>query len=176
MCHGEGARRVSLPREPQNRSVPSPAYRGRLCAGAPPSLIRWRGSGLQKNINGINYGVRVVLCWQTSVHDSTARNFTKRVYELSYQASGQFATAFETAWTELLSGALEKQKARPCLLQTESGQEERKIWNGKKLVTIADEHLHSLVPVEPKPILLEKKPKKKPNNVTLASTLKERVL
>ena len=44
------------------------------------------------------------------------------------------------------------------------------------MVTIADEHLHSLVPVEPKPTLLEKKPKKKPNNVTLASTLKERVL
>ena len=66
----------------------------------------------------------------------------------------------------------------PCLLQTGSGREESvQIWNGTELVTIAHELLHSLVPVEPKPtFILEKKPKMKPNNVTLGSTLKERVL
>jgi hypothetical protein len=148
-------------------------------------------------------GVRVVVCWQTKVYDSTARVFAKRFYQLSCQASGQYAKAFETACTELLSGALKKQKARPCLLQTGSGQDERKIWDGNKLVTIVDEHLHLLVPVEPKPTFtlkkkpkkkkaqhlhllvpvepkptftLVRKPKKKPNNVTLGSTLKERVL
>ncbi len=59
----------------------------------------------------------------------------------------------------------------PCLLQTGSGREESvQIWNGTELVTIAHELLHSLVPVEPKPTsTLKKKPKKKPNNVTLGS-------
>jgi hypothetical protein len=120
-------------------------------------------------------GVRVVLCWQTSVKDSMARDFTKRFYELSCGASGQYATAFATACTEL-SGALKEEEARPCLLQTGSGQEGRKIWDsdGKKLVTIADEHLHLLVPVEPTPtVTLKKKPKKKSNNVTLGSVGEE---
>jgi hypothetical protein len=104
-----------------------------------------------------------------------ARDFTKRFYELSCGASGQYATAFATACTEL-SGALKEEEARPCLLQTGSGQEGRKIWDsdGKKLVTIADEHLHLLVPVEPTPtVTLKKKPKKKSNNVTLGSVGEE---
>jgi hypothetical protein len=68
-------------------------------------------------------------------------------YEFSCPASGQYSTAFETACTEQWGALLE---ARPCLLQTGSGL---KFWNGKKLVTSADKHLHSLVPVEPKPTL-----------------------
>ena len=89
-------------------------------------------------------GVRVVVCWQTTVYDRTARDFAKRFYQLSCQASGQYAMAFETACTEL-AGALKKEKARPCLLQTGSGQEESvQIWNGRELVqTIAHELLHS---------------------------------
>jgi serine/threonine protein kinase len=92
-------------------------------------------------------GVRVVVCWQTSVPDETARVFATRFYELSCLASAQYATAFKTACTEL-SGALKKEKARPCLLQTGSGREESvQMWNGKKLVTIAHELLpHFLQP------------------------------
>jgi hypothetical protein len=123
-------------------------------------------------------GVRVVVCWQTTVRDSTARDFARRFYDkvdLSVREPGQHATAFEMVCVEM-SDVLSNDW--PCLLQTGSGREESvQIWNGTELVTITHELLHSLVPVEPKPTsTLKKKPKKKPNNVTLASTLKERVL
>jgi hypothetical protein len=88
-------------------------------------------------------GVRVVVCWQSPVTDRTARDFATRFYELSCRDSGQYAKAFETACNEMSGALLE---ARPCLLQTGSGQPERpgvQIWNGTELVPIADELLHS---------------------------------
>jgi hypothetical protein len=116
-------------------------------------------------------GVRVVVCWQTTVRDSTARDFARRFYDkvdLSVREPGQHATAFEMVCVEM-SDVLSNDW--PCLLQTGSGREESvQIWNGTELVTITHELLHSLVPVEPKPTsTLKKKPKKKPNNVTLGS-------
>jgi hypothetical protein len=89
-------------------------------------------------------GVRVVVCWLTTVRDSTARDFSKRFYEmvdLSVRVPGQHAKAFEKVCVKL-SDVLSNEW--PCLLQTGSGREESvQVWNGTELVTIAHELLHS---------------------------------
>jgi hypothetical protein len=89
-------------------------------------------------------GVRVVVCWQTTVRDSTARDFARRFYDKvdrSVREPGQHATAFEMVCVEM-SDVLSNDW--PCLLQTGSGREESvQVWNGTELVTIAHELLHS---------------------------------
>jgi hypothetical protein len=78
-------------------------------------------------------GVRVVVCWQTSVPDSTARKFATRFYYLSFRAPGQHAKAFAMVCNEM-SGVLSE--ARPCLLQASYGQEQSGVkmwWDGRRL-------------------------------------------
>jgi hypothetical protein len=90
-------------------------------------------------------GVRVVVCWQTTVRDSTAREFARRFYDkvdLSVRAPGQHATAFEMVCVEM-SDVLSNEW--PCLLQASSGQEQSGVkmrWNGEvvEAIEIPDRH------------------------------------
>jgi hypothetical protein len=96
-------------------------------------------------------GVRVVVCWRTTVRDSTAREFATHFYDnvdLSVRAPGQHAKAFEVVCNEM-SDVLSEGDEWPCLLQAKETPGVQ-IWNGRdrELVTIAHERLHSLVPVD----------------------------
>jgi hypothetical protein len=83
-------------------------------------------------------GIRVVVCWQTSVRDWTAREFAKRFYELSFREPGQHVKAFAIVCGEM-SEVLSVKEEKPCLLQASSGQEQSGVkmwWNGEVVEAI----------------------------------------
>jgi hypothetical protein len=108
-------------------------------------------------------GVRVVVCWQTTVRDSTAREFARRFYDkvnLSVRAPGQHAKAFEMVCVEM-SDVLSNEW--PCLLQASSGQEQSGVkmrWNGEVVEAIEPteeqvEELSAAEQVQEEPVPIE---------------------
>ena len=94
-------------------------------------------------------GVRVVICWRTTVKDATARDFEVRFFTLLCKEPGEHSTCFQKVCNEMYDDLSE---ARPCLLLANDGRGGHPAmfgWDGEEVVSVAEETLLSPQNVQP---------------------------